>query len=269
MRKLLLGLIIPVALTVTACSSYSTEEVNEGSPNIETLSSKETAASPTVSPSLDVATEAPLKPLHCMGFIGDDGNTVHGIDFVDFDEAWAYAGEIRITACALADGYRIDDFVSSEQEAELESIGIDYEDAVEEMYTDCGAPYLSLADSEWERSNVKDWEVENAEQFLAGTKILCPDYPWAKEMQDYIAGAQEVVSSRGIDDGTYIVGENIQSGTYVIEQATSGCYWERLDSAGQIIDNNFISGSTRVEVTIRGTDYSFNSSGCGGGWIKQ
>ena len=42
-----------------------------------------------------------------------------------------------------------------------------------------------------------------------------------------------------------------------------GCYWERLDRAGNIIDNNFVSAGLRVEVNILASDFSFHSEDCG------
>lgn len=70
--------------------------------------------------------------------------------------------------------------------------------------------------------------------------------------------------------GTYRVGTMIEPGTYVSESDTprEGCYWERTDAAGNIIDNNFISSSFRAEVTIMAGDYSFTSERCGR-WVKQ
>ena len=69
------------------------------------------------------------------------------------------------------------------------------------------------------------------------------------------AGAHEVgdewVAGRVALPGTYV--------TYGVE----GCYWERLDDAGNILDNNFINAAPRVAVTIQPPDYAFNSEGCG------
>ena len=43
---------------------------------------------------------------------------------------------------------------------------------------------------------------------------------------------------------------------------------ERLDSSGEIIDNNFINSGFRAEVSIKSSDYSFTAEGCGE-WVKQ
>ena len=62
-------------------------------------------------------------------------------------------------------------------------------------------------------------------------------------------------------DGRYRVGKEIMPGTYVSTGNEGGCYWERLNSSGDIIDNNFTNGS-RVQVTISGGDFEFNSENC-------
>lgn len=62
--------------------------------------------------------------------------------------------------------------------------------------------------------------------------------------------------------GTHRVGEDIPPGTYATAGG-EGCYWERTDSSGNINDNNFITGYTRVQVTIYASDYSFTSNNCG------
>jgi hypothetical protein len=70
--------------------------------------------------------------------------------------------------------------------------------------------------------------------------------------------------------GDYRVGTDtgqVAPGTYVATDV-DGCYWERLDSSGEIIDNNFISAAPRAEFTVRASDYAINIEGCGG-WTKQ
>jgi hypothetical protein len=62
--------------------------------------------------------------------------------------------------------------------------------------------------------------------------------------------------------GTAVPGESVRPGTYVAYDV-DGCYWERLDAAGEIIDNNFVNAAPQVQVTIRGSDFAFNSERCG------
>lgn len=72
-------------------------------------------------------------------------------------------------------------------------------------------------------------------------------------------------------DGTFIVGSDVQAGTYRSGTPTSGnCYWARLsttDGAGTdgILANNNSAGPSVV--TIQKTDKAFNTSGCEA-WTK-
>lgn len=66
--------------------------------------------------------------------------------------------------------------------------------------------------------------------------------------------------------GSHTVGTDVEPGTYVVFDV-EGCYWERLDANGEIIDNNFVSAAPRVQATIRPGDFAFNSEGCGR-WVE-
>jgi hypothetical protein len=102
---------------------------------------------------------------------------------------------------------------------------------------------------------------------LTGVLTLCPGHPLAAEFRATIergqAEADLEASGQLIGPGTYLVGDEIQPGTYYVEGEIEGCYWERQDSAGEIIDNDFVNSARRVEVTIRSSDYAFHSEGCG------
>lgn len=101
---------------------------------------------------------------------------------------------------------------------------------------------------------------------VEGALMLCPDHPDKTLIEAGMAqGKQEAAwerEGRTFGSGTYRVGKDIQPGTYASPGA-EGCYWERTDSSGNIIDNNFTAGATRVQVTILSSDYSFTSEGCG------
>jgi hypothetical protein len=63
-------------------------------------------------------------------------------------------------------------------------------------------------------------------------------------------------------DGTYIVGTQIQPGTYQANDSNpSGglCYWERTSKDGTIIDNGVNNGV----MTVQSSDFSVRVSGCG------
>jgi hypothetical protein len=70
------------------------------------------------------------------------------------------------------------------------------------------------------------------------------------------------------DDGQWVVGSDIESGTYHTE-GSDDCYWERLSGFGgsseEIIANNLGSGPQTV--TIAPTDKGFSAQRCGT-WTK-
>lgn len=70
------------------------------------------------------------------------------------------------------------------------------------------------------------------------------------------------------DDGTYLVGTDIQLGTYKSD-GTGPCYWARLsDTSGSldaIITNH--AGDGPAVVTIAASDAAFQSQGCGT-WVQ-
>lgn len=146
-----------------------------------------------------------------------------------------------------------------------------------------------------------DEEIEGiVSEVLATHARIVTQEPWAKEFQHLVRGMDEftygevkffpegtftslaVVGVPGapvtLYAGVYVVGEEWTGssggrsdgdatipGTYVVLDVED-CYWERLDDKGEIIDNNFIMAAPRVEVTIRSTDYAFNST-CGR-WVR-
>ncbi len=73
-------------------------------------------------------------------------------------------------------------------------------------------------------------------------------------------------------DGTYLVGTDIQPGTYKTagpDNSAGDCYWQRSkDSSGSfdsIIANDNLAG--QGVVTIRSSDGAFKSQGCQA-WVK-
>lgn len=75
------------------------------------------------------------------------------------------------------------------------------------------------------------------------------------------AAAADDAAARDFNPGG-LVGKEIKPGTYFVTDA-DGCYWERTNRNGATIDNYFTNGARRVQVTIRSSDYSFNSERCG------
>ncbi|GAA3938443.1 hypothetical protein [Actinoplanes auranticolor] len=98
------------------------------------------------------------------------------------------------------------------------------------------------------------------------TLTLCPNHPYAAEWKSALRrGRQEDSLERAgriFGSGTYRVGKDIKPGTYVARDV-DGCYWERQTRNGDVIDNAFVMAASRVQVTIRSTDYGFHTQGCG------
>lgn len=64
-------------------------------------------------------------------------------------------------------------------------------------------------------------------------------------------------------NGTYTVGQNFVPGTYRTLNGVDGCYWETLNSAGDINDNNFIDSAPQVIMHVRASDFAVHIEGCG------
>lgn len=105
-----------------------------------------------------------------------------------------------------------------------------------------------------------------ARRFATMISILCPDQQ--RVLDEALSPGPKKM--RHMASGKYIVGYGGDSlGHWKIEPGTwktgrvSNCYWERLNSQGDIIDNNMVSISESVVVTIAPTDAAFNSERCG------
>lgn len=89
-----------------------------------------------------------------------------------------------------------------------------------------------------------------------------------KGCPQYHAAARR--AERGFDDGTWTVPQEVKPGTYETTAHLSGrkvgdCYWERRD-ASKTVANDFVVGARKVRVTIRASDDSLTSEGCGN-WV--
>lgn len=100
-----------------------------------------------------------------------------------------------------------------------------------------------------------------------GMLTLCPKHPQATQLKDAVARGHAHAKAEAAGElfyaGTFLVGSEVKPGIYAVEGEIENCYWERTDARGEIIDNGFLLGARRVEVTIRSSDYSFHSEGCG------
>lgn len=117
------------------------------------------------------------------------------------------------------------------------------------------------------------WSVRG--EPLGGCEFLYEDLPYATADQQRLTCVDGGLFLDGqtrtgpLYVGDYLVGTGtgqVPPGTYVATDV-EGCYWERLDAAGNIIDNNFINAAPRAEFTVRASDYALNINGCGG-WMR-
>lgn len=249
---------------LTGCSGTSTDGNAEGSEVVEAISETTEAAEP-LSPGEDMTIECADVDSNATG------------SFTNLAAAWEVPREDRVScdvAFGVGDsldtdspGFESYTLTDIEQEA-LESAN--YEDDPENiryLYNICA------------ESDMGDYEEfmpwsEDQNQEAAGALVLCPDHPdrGTVEKRMKTGNEEDAARERGevFNDGTYMVGDDIQPGTYVSEseEPLEGCYWERVDVSGDTIENNFVSSGFRVEVTISASDYSFTAKRCGE-WKKQ
>ena len=98
---------------------------------------------------------------------------------------------------------------------------------------------------------------------VAGAKVMCPNSVHLTD-GDNAPATSSAPAKASFSDGTHMVGEDIQPGTYR-NKGTSSCYWERLSGFGgtfaDIIANENPRGQSYV--TIDPSDRAFKSQNCG------
>ncbi|GAB3617313.1 hypothetical protein GCM10027416_18700 [Okibacterium endophyticum] len=112
---------------------------------------------------------------------------------------------------------------------------------------------------------------ESQVQEVNAALLICPTHPAADDVRAILAQVDADAKARAdgsrFGEGVYLVGTEIQPGTFAIEGDITDCYWERQDANGNTIDNYFAAAAKRVQVTIAASDYAFSSTGCGT-WVK-
>ncbi len=108
---------------------------------------------------------------------------------------------------------------------------------------------------------------------VAGMLKLCPDFPSADKLREASADSireeqERAAGTRFWGSGVYVVGKDVQPGNYATTGAVENCYWARLNSAGDILDNNFISSAARAELVLSPGDHSLEIEGGCGEWSR-
>ncbi|MFC0003506.1 hypothetical protein [Micromonospora siamensis] len=171
----------------------------------------------------------------------------------DFTEAWS----AKATSCEAPTAIRP---VSALEKKALKASKYDDGD-IATLYTIC-------AEIDPDDAYAEPGFAASAEQIaeINAALLLCPTHPYAKKWRAAVQRGQVdadlEAQGRLFGAGTFRVGKEIKPGTYVTTDV-EGCYWERQDSSGQTIDNYFTNSARRVQVTIRSSDYAFNSENCG------
>jgi len=184
-----------------------------------------------------------------------------GTSYETYQEAWEF--EYDWCDATLVSG------VPSEGQREIAAVSVGKPVSKlsdQRILTELSAAYEMCAQSGPDNYEYfKADEVIRTEQLKSfkAMMMLCPDNPDAAEIKKRIkAVGGSLDGPRTIfGSGRFRVGKDIAPGTYVSSRNDEGCYWERLNRNGDIIDNNYTNGS-RVQVTIGSSDFEFNSENC-------
>ncbi|MGY4936221.1 lipoprotein [Streptomyces sp. 900116325] len=230
------------ALVLTGCSSAD-PSAGTAAPTASTATKTVPSETPTEDPT---PTEEPEVTVEI---------TCDGEYFTKYQDAWAN----KYDMCEAEAAGTMDD---TQTKAVSVAYGTDEDDlsGLGTLYSICaqvGPEALEYLDTAGSDDQVKE---------VTGAFILCPDHPDKGRVNKQLAAAKKrnklEADGRIFGSGVYRIGSDIKPGTYYVEDVAD-CYWERTDKNGAPIDNYFSNGAKRVQVTIRTTDYSFNSEGCG------
>jgi hypothetical protein len=189
-----------------------------------------------------------------------DSNYEHQ-EFASPQAAWATGKAWEVCEGEYASG---SDY-TSEQVAATHTAGYASVESVDTLYGLCastGGFYIT-------NGPINEGQAKE----VAGMLMLCPDFPAAEQLRAASAAAQQAEAERlaGLrfwGSGVYVVGVDVQPGTFQSTGDVTNCYWGRLDAAGEIIDNNFIAAATQVQITIKPSDFSLDIQGGCGEFVK-
>lgn len=253
------------ALALVGCTGESSEADAE---TVAGAGAVEESAEPIV-------TEEPLSPGEDLIIECHDAESEVFTNFASPEEAWKAPRENRASCGSsfksqgdLWDDSFFENYILTDtEEAAIETAKYEDESSIGTLYSICAESDLGDVEQSlpWSSGQIAERK---------GALVLCPDHPDREAVEERMEKGleEEEARSRGeiFNDGTYKVGEDLQAGTYVTEseEPFDGCYWERLDSSGEIIENNFVNSGFRVQVTISSSDYSFSAERCGQ-WRKK
>lgn len=183
-----------------------------------------------------------------------------GDTYLTYQEAWEeWDGD---GSCSVETKYGSAETQAMKDALEYFKKGYSNDEALEYIFENCAEIGAGALNDEDELFGFNLYEVGAAIR-------LCPDAPNIEHATALVESGEQdeawAESGQMFRGGAFKVGDEIAPGSYYAERSDGfeACYWERLDAAGNIIANNFISGGFRAEVYIDASDYSFSSEGCG------
>lgn len=85
----------------------------------------------------------------------------------------------------------------------------------------------------------------------------------AQAVADAEARKKAYADGTRVDDGNYLVGTDVQPGTWqTVATKVTECYWEISDAQGNILANNFINTAPQFTIAVPATASGFTVSGC-------
>lgn len=260
MKKLPVISLIMASCVMTACTDTDSASTASLTPSAVATSSQTTTPSPS----------GPTNPVFsCVN------DSEQEIEFATLEEVWSYSEPFAYVDCVTS--LNGDELSTRETEAisilndKLE--GEHRIDAVGSLYNTCANRETDYEPAEF----VPDPATGNTPGLTVAKAhlALCPEHPMAETIRAKIDPAELAIAEDNkpaperLYEGKYLVGTDIPAGTYATDSdRLEDCYWEISNQSGDIIDNNFISISPAITLTLaEGT--GFTTTNCGTWTIQE
>lgn len=256
------------AIMLAACSGIGSPEndTDAAAPVAEVTTDAETTEaepSPTPTPTPSPTPELPESPqvreleMQCGGEDYSERKP-----YSSLEEVWTLEPEAH-TSCDVNDDTTV------LLDVEREALAHAYEPGSDSLHILYGICAETMMGNAGKFGPLPYSEGQRAE--TEGALILCPDHPDAEPVRELmgqaVADDEMRAEGRMFGGGTYLVGEEVQPGTYVSESGDGepfdGCYWELTAESGDTIDNFFSTSALRVELTVTSSAYTLTVDGCG------
>lgn len=114
------------------------------------------------------------------------------------------------------------------------------------------------------------WTIHCSDRTASDCDLINAEYPGGNLVDIPKGSGMDIEDTldkfnNGIQDGTHLVGEEIQPGTYKYNGESSRCYWARLSGLSGGSSDIVANGNEEAQayVTIDPGDRAFESRGCG------